>query len=284
LAERVGPILAATVTVPDLELAVKAYRSLLGYAELASGTAAGERWQVLGPAGADWGLVRLVEVPGCGLPPTFRTLGWSALEILVKDADATYARCLEVEGFEVLQPPVMVGAGGSLRALQARGPGGEGVYLTQVLAPSEKFQLPSLQEGEHRVYVVVVGTQDVDVTRGFFEQAFGVSHVTDHALPVKVLNQAYGLPPGTLHRLSTLQLAGNTVVEIDEYPAEASDRADGWGGLRSVTFVGPKPALGSPQALGASSEPPYGGLPAWGILGPFGLRLEVVERRQKAHT
>jgi hypothetical protein len=278
LAERLGPILAATVAVPDLELAVRAYRSLLGYAELASGTEAAEGWQVLGPAGADWGLVRLVEVRGCRLSPTFRTLGWSALEILVADADATYARCLEVEGFEVLQPPVAVGGGGSLRALQARGPGGEGVYLTQVLAPSEKFELPSLQEGQHRVYVVVVGTHDVEATRGFFEQAFGVRHITDHALPVRVLNQAYGLPPGTLHRLSTLQLAGNNVVEIDEYPAEASGRADGWGGLRSVTFAGRKPGLGSPQALPAGSEPPYRGSPAWGVRGPFGLRFEVVER------
>src|SRR5205814_8049965 len=131
-----------------------------------------------------------------------------------------------------------------------------------------KFELPSLQEGEHRVYVVVIGTHDVEATRGFFEQAFGVRHVTDHALPVRVLNQAYGLPPGTLHRLSTLQLAGTTVVEIDEYPAEAAVRPDGGGGLRSVTFAGRNPARGLPHPLPADSELPYRGSPAWGPRGP----------------
>lgn len=275
MASGLGPILAASVAVPDLEAAALAYRDLLGHEVLASGGAAGERWLLLGPAGARWGLVRLLEAPGAERPATFRTLGWAALEILVADADAAYERCRQVAGFEVLQPPAGVGGGGTLRALQAAGPGGEGVYLTQVLKPSEHFRLPTVEEGEHRVYVVVVGTRDVDATRGFFESAFGVPMVSDHPLPIKVLNQAYGLPAGSLHRLSTVQLAGKTVVEIDEYPAAATPRPAGCSGLRSVTFAGGRPDSGS--ALPARPEAPYWGAAAWRLSGPFGLQLEVVE-------
>ena len=271
-----GPILAATVAVRDLDRAAGAYRALLGHEELAAGTDQGGRWLVMGPPGARWGLVRLVERAGAARPATFSTLGWTALEILVADADATYERCLAVEGFQVLQRPAGVGGGGALRALQVAGPGGEGIYLTQVVTPSERFDLPSLAAGEHRVYVVVVGTHDVEATRGFFESGFGAPMVTDHGLPVRVLNQAYELPAGTLHRISTVQLAGSTVIEIDEYPSAAGIRPPGSTGITSVTLAGSRPEAGSPQPLPVRAEPPYWGASAWALSGPFGLRLEVV--------
>jgi catechol 2,3-dioxygenase-like lactoylglutathione lyase family enzyme len=277
LASSLGPILAVTVAVPELEAAARAYRSLLGYQELAAGRDGDARWLVLGPADGGWGLVRLLEAPGAARPATFRTLGWAALEILVADADATFERCRQVEGFEVLQSPSGVGGSGALRALQAAGPGGEGVYLTQVVTPSERFDLPTLAAGEHRVYVAVVGTHNLEATRGFFESAFGVRRVTDHPLPVRVLNQAYELPAGSLHRISTVQLARSTVIEIDEYPPAAVPRPPGSAGLTSVTFAGRRPEAGSPRPLPARPEPPYLGAPAWEVSGPFGLRLEVVE-------
>lgn len=273
-----GPILAATVNVPDLERAASAYRALLLYQVLAAGRSGGSPWQVLGPRGARSGLVRLVEAPDAVRPATFRTLGWAALEILVADADAALERCLQVDGFEVLQRPTSVGGSTALRALQAAGPGGEGVYLTQVVKPSELFSLPSLEDGEHRVYVVVAATHDVPATRGYFETAFAVPRMTDHGLPVRVLNQAYGLPPETLHRVSTMQLAGSTLIEVDEYPPAATRRPAGASGLTSVTFAGPRPAEGGTRLLPASEAPPYWGAPAWELTGPFGLRMEVVER------
>lgn len=274
MASGLGPILAATVAVPELDGATRAYRELLDYEELATGGENGARWRVLGPPGARWGLVRLVEAPGAARPATFRTLGWAALEILVADADATFERCREVDGFQVLQGPASVGGGGALRALQAAGPGGEGVYLTQVVTPSERFDLPALAGGEHRVYVVVAGTHNLDATRGFFESGFGLLRVTDHALPVRVLNQAYELPTGSLHRISTVQLAGSTVIEVDEYPPAAIPRPPDTAGVVSVTFAGSRPEVGHP--LPVRPEPPYWGAPAWEVTGPFGLRCEVV--------
>lgn len=291
MTESFGPILASTVVVPNLNEATEAYCGLLGHARLAGGRLddelalawdqpelAGAPWCVLGPPSATWGLVRLVELPGATRPAAFRTLGWVALEILVADADMTWARCLEVPGFQVLQKPSTVGATGSLRALQAAGPGGEGVYLTQVLRTSDQFDLPSLDTGRHLIYVVVVGTRDVGVTRHFFETAFGVSRVTDHPLPVKVLNQAYGLPPDTLHQISTVQLAGSTVIEIDEYPPAASLRPTHSAGLAVVTFAGQCPEDESAHPLSRHAEPPYWGAQACSVMGPFGLRIEVVQR------
>jgi hypothetical protein len=272
-----GPILAATVAVPDLELGAAAYRALLDLEELASGEREGARWRVLGPPGGGWGLIRLQEAVGAPRPAPFRTLGWAAIEILVADADATAERCRAVDGFQLLQAPASVGGTSALRALQASGPGGEGLYLTQVNAPARQFRLPALAEGRHRVFVVVAGTPDVEATRGHFESQLGASRVTDHPLPVKVLNQAYALPPGTLHRISTVQLAASTLIEIDEYPPAAEERPPGWCGVISVTFAGPRPEGLGVVSLPSRSEPPYSGAAAWAATGPFGLRYEVVE-------
>ncbi|HKF76939.1 MAG TPA: hypothetical protein VKF59_12405 [Candidatus Dormibacteraeota bacterium] len=278
MAPALGPILAATVVVADLDRAAAAYRALLGWHEVAAGRRDGVRWCVLGPVGARWGLVRLLEAPGAARQPTFRTLGWAALEIMVADADATFERCLGVPGFEVLQRPSAVGGGDALRALQASGPGGEGLYLTQVRRQPDLFSLPALGDGEHRVFVAVLATQDVEASRGFFESAFGVPRVTDHPLPVRVLNQAYGLPADTLHRISTVQLAGGSVVEVDEYPPKAVPRPEGSAGVTSVTFAGSRPAASAARPLPPRPEPPYWGAAAWSMEGPFGLRIEVVQQ------
>lgn len=280
--EGLGPILAATVTVADLEYASAAYCALLGYEYLAEDLNAGIPWRVLGPAGARWGMLRLEEVPDAVRVETFRTLGWSAIEVLVADVDVALSRCLEVAGFEVIQPPVSVGGGSSLRALQMSGPGGEGIYLTQVDSPPELFTLPSLDSGEHHVFVVVVGTHDLPATRGFFERGFGTPAITDHPLPVKVLNRAYSLPSDSLHRISTMQLALGTLIEVDEYPPAATVRPPRSTGISSVTFAGTNPKVGSPRQMPPQPDAPYWGMAVWECNGPFGLRIEIVDREVRS--
>ena len=255
-----GPILSVTVVVPDLEHAAAGYRALLGADVLAGGRlseadaaawaapeAAGAPWVVVGPPGARDGLVHLVEDRAAVRPRAFATLGWAALEVLVTDVDEAHARCRAAAGFEVLEAPAGVGAeASSLRALQAAGPGGEGVYLTQIRRPPPGFELPDAATAASRVYGVVAATHDLPATRAHFAERFGLHHVTDHGLPVRVINGAFGLPAGTAHRVSTLQLAGRALLEIDQYPAAATRRAQPAGRLRpgiaGVTFASDVPS------------------------------------------
>lgn len=270
--DALGPILAATVTVADLEYASKAYCSLLRYEHLAEGLSGGLRWRLLGPAGARWGMVRLEETPDAIPTHPFRTLGWTAIEVLVADVDVLHARCQETEGFAVIQPPVSVGGTSSLRALQVSGPGGEGLYLTQVNSPPARFTLPSLDEGEHRVFVAVVGSHDLVATRAFFQRALAAPGVTDHSLPVKVLNRTYGLPADSLHRISTLQLSHGNLVEVDEYPAAATIRPPRSSGISLVTFaeIDSKADPGHPR-----TDAPWWEMEGRELIGPFGLRLKL---------
>ena len=235
---RLGPIVTVTVVVPDLDVAARGYTQLLACEVLAEDrleTAAAAAWAapalagartaLIGPPGARTGLVHLVEDPAAVRPPPFRTLGWAALEILVMDADEAWERCRQAPGFEVLQPPAAVGSeASSLRALQAAGPGGEGVYLTEIRRPPAGFDLPDPALASSRTYAVIAASDDLAATRSHFASRFALHHVTDHPLPVRVINRAFGLAAGSVHRVSTLQLAGSALLEIDQYPAEAVPR------------------------------------------------------------
>ena len=250
-----GPVLSVTVGVPDLAVATAAYRRLLDLEVRAEGVV-GEAlaaawgapavvvssWTLLGRPGADGGQIRLLELRDAESPEPFRTLGWAALEVLVADADAALERCRSEPAFEVLVPPAPVGGDSRLRALQVRGPGGEGLYLTEIRASLPGFRLPSLTTGEGRVYAVVAACANLTQSRDWFADRFALTQVTDHGLPVRVLNRAFGLAEGTLHRVSSLQLDGEALLELDQYPADASARpcAGGGlpGGLNLVSFAG----------------------------------------------
>jgi catechol 2,3-dioxygenase-like lactoylglutathione lyase family enzyme len=273
-----GPILAATVAVADLKAAAAAYGDLLGYEVLAGGEP--RPWALVGPAGADAGVIRLREVPGVVTPPPYRTYGWSAIEILVADIDMVHERCLAHPAFQVFQPPGRVGGHSALRALQATGPGGEGLYVTQISGPVAGFEMPSVETWENRVMAVVAASRSLDETRDFFELGFNLRCVTDHGLPVRVLNQAFGLPAGTLHRISSLQLAGSSVLETDQYPDAAQARQEPRGGVVSATFAMRREGRPLPpglEPLPPNGQPPYLGRPAWAGTAPGGFEFELVE-------
>ncbi|MFA5919216.1 MAG: hypothetical protein WC800_06730 [Candidatus Nanopelagicaceae bacterium] len=253
--EGIGPIKSVTISTPNIELATRAYCELLGFSVVDSGTIeASDSLALVAPktVGNQWTRVQagnpqlgsILFVSGNYQPPeTFRTLGWAAIEILVSDVDALVAQCTE-SPFEVLVPPISVGSGSVLRAAQLRGPSGEGVYLTQVDSNPAGFSLP---QGEHAVagiFIVVLAASHLENSRNLLENRFALRRVTDHHLPIRILNRAFDLPAQTLHRISSLHLAGNCVIETDQYPvnAEIRQRSDGDlpSGISVVTVYAPE--------------------------------------------
>jgi hypothetical protein len=127
---------------------------------------------------------------------------------------------------------------------------------------------------------VVAASRALDETRDYFEQGFGLHRVTDHGLPVRVLNQAFELPEGTLHRISSLQLAGSSVLETDQYPDAAQARQEPRGGVVSATFAWRREGRPLPlglEPLPADMRQPYLGRPAWAGTAPGGFEFELVE-------
>lgn len=236
-----GPIVAGVVTTSDLQRDVAAYRAGLGLVPGGGGTldertatrwdapaAAGARYAVLAPASGVGGAIWLVEAPRVPDHQPLRSHGWAALELSVADVDATLA-ALGPE-FTVLRPPAPLSGtvGAALRAAQVCGPSGEVLYLTEIRGEVPPFLLPAPPDpavgAVDGVYVAVYAARDLGVARDWWEGALPVRRCSDRQVAIGVLNQVFGLPPVTTHRLSSLQLSGRAVIEIDQYPAAATPR------------------------------------------------------------
>ncbi|MEO9220497.1 MAG: hypothetical protein ABI251_01730 [Mycobacteriaceae bacterium] len=262
-----------TVVVADLDIAIELYHHGIGLQPLTFGTISrvaaagwnrpslrGCRWTSLAASCVDRpGVIRVIEVPGVIAPRPLTTAGWAAAEVIVADADAAMVRA-QAAGLEVLAEPAAVGSAGGLRAVQVAGPAGEGLYLTQVTRPPPGFELPMSAESVGRVFIAVLASRDLEVSRDLLEGVLGARRITDHLLPVRALNVAWGLPPGEQHRISTVQLATTSAIEVDQYPAPTGTRLqniDGIsGGILSVavkTGVAPR-ILIVPAADGALLE------------------------------
>ena len=140
---------------------------------------------------------------------------------------------LSSAGFRILRQPAALKSSAALRAAQVVGPAGEVVYLTQRLKDLEAFDLPAPVRDVDRAFVAVLATKRIETARAPYE-ALGGRRASDHLVAIGVLNDAFGLPVDHRQRLSSVQLDGQCLVEIDEYPSgvEPSARLQGelpWG-------------------------------------------------------
>ncbi|MEU6075774.1 VOC family protein [Micromonospora sp. NPDC047074] len=274
----IGPISEVTVVVPDLDLAVRRYVEGLGWSVRSEvgcwGRGRARRWDApgaaeartvrVGPAdGAAVGAgVCLVECPDVAVPVPLTTFGWSALEVCVLDAEAACDRAVAA-GWRLLRAPARLASGRlPLVAGQVAGPGGEAVYLTQILDDVPNFDLPRARQQVDGVFIAVLGAADLVATRAYLERRFAVTRASDRQGAIGVLNLAFGRPSETTYRLSTLQLDGKACIEIDELPAEARDR--------------PRSAGGLPAAVAGVSVAVGGEVPAEVVSLPGGALLELV--------
>lgn len=278
-AATVGPILAVTVRVEHSGDVAAAWRRTFDWDDLGqervgarqalawdAPAAAGRRWWAVGPPAGAAGVLRFVEGPPDAGAGPLQSTGWAAVELLVADADAV-ARRLVGAPFRILGPPRPLGGDARLgiRALQAVGPGGEVVYLTEI-GPSADARLPRARCAVDRPFVAVLGATDAAVSAAHHAATLGLSApAPPQEWAIDVLNDAFGLDRATRHPLATLPLAGGCLLEVDGYPAAAARRPDDDDlppGIAVVTLA----TAGAPRTY----------------RGPDGEVVELVARRSSA--
>lgn len=231
---RAGPILGATVIVADLEAARTELAPALGWPSPEEGAplsvSEAERWgtptlagaptRILRPPSGEGGWIRvLAGGSGTPVPRPLATVGWRALELMVRDVEAAVDRA-EKQGFRVLGRPRRLGNAGSLPLTAGQVMSRDGVilYLTQVLRPIDGFSLPLSRGDVDGIFIAVLGARDLVATRAFLEERIRVFRASDRSSPVGVVNEVLGLAEDTPHRLSSLQLEGSHLVEVDQVP------------------------------------------------------------------
>lgn len=292
-----GSIRAVTYAVPDLGAVEAAYAGTLGYRVLARDRVAanlaqawgapaveGRATLVLGPASGEPVYLRFVESPAARWR-ALTTFGWNATEFVVQDVDALAAR-LEAGGFRIIGPPAGLSRFPMIRALQAIGPAGECCYFTEV-GPGSGLDLAAALSFVGRVFIVVAAGPDADALFGPYAR-FANRVEAPVATPVRVISEAHGLAPETLHRHGLVRLPGGTLVELDAYPPTAARRIVPEGelapGMAGVSFDLDAPAA---QALGdhAIAPPARCGLPGASGLARClrGAAGELIELIAPAH-
>jgi hypothetical protein len=232
----VGPVLCGTLVARDADAVVRAYRQGLGMvvvsdAPLPAALAAawgkpelaGARFVVLGADVADasthW--LRIIASPLAEAPPPMRHSGWLALEVLVKDVCALGER-LQNGPFTVLGPPRPLAVNDNIWAMQVAGPAGETLYLTEVRAPVPPFELPPpATHTAERLFIPVLSAREHAAAMHGYETLVGHQGLRFDTR-VSALNATLGIDPEWRRPVGTLQLAGNSMIEIDHVPEHDS--------------------------------------------------------------
>jgi len=252
---KIGPIESVTILTHDLATSAEMYCSAFGWkryeTEYQLSVEDTSRWQatnligarVLKVRGIDGG-IRFIESANHQNPVPLRTFGWSALEICVDDVHKYVAQAVKA-GFEILNEAVPLSGSAKplpLIAAQLAGINGEVVYITQILSEVPNFELPDVSKESGSIFICVLGASDLERSREAIELNFEVRRASDREVAIKVLNRVYEKPLDTLHRLSSLQLAGRNAIEIDQLPIEAIQREKFAGnlppGISIVTVLG----------------------------------------------
>jgi predicted enzyme related to lactoylglutathione lyase len=234
---KIGPIVTVTILTHDLSKSAAMYISAFGWQEKGSeyllSADEANRWQATNLIGARVlevcginGGVRFIESTTYQNPLPLRTFGWSALEICVYDVHKYVARAVEA-GFEILNEAVPLSGTAKplpLLAAQLAGINGEVVYITQILSEVPNFELPDVSKESGSIFICVLGASDLAKSREVLESNFEVRRASDREVAIRVINRVYEKPLETLHRLSSLQLAGRNAIEIDQLPNEGAQR------------------------------------------------------------
>jgi len=288
-----GPSLTGTLVAADIEATVAAYCDYL-YARVLEDTLvspvqatlwgkpglAGSRIVTLqSDSGYPW--VRIIANPDVVPARPFLELGWLALEVLVSDVDALAQR-LQDSPFEIYRPPADLDVSDEIRAMQVIGPAGEVLYLTQVNGVVQPFDIPRARCPVDRLMIPVSSCLRRDEGLAVYKK-LGANKSWSFAPRIASINKAHGLDVSMKHPVATVQLAGQSMVEIDQLGL-AKSRPPTAGrlpaGIAMVSFVfdnidnvGLKP-VSPPQRLEGKL---YGGQRVAVCRGAGGELIELIE-------
>lgn len=290
-----GPRLAhGTVCVPSIDGALTLYRDVFEQNVILDGAVSADEaaaWQapamigarsvVLQPPSGERVYLRLIEQAN---PTNYKPgthFGWAALELSVRSADEIYARLLQ-EGTPIIAAPKVLSFTDKLYPMQARGPGGEAIYLNEVRGDLPSSDLPIAKCWVDKLFIAVMGCRDMSASLDFYHALFGTTTGGQWEMPYSVMNLAFGLEASTAHKLATVADRRTVLFELDQYPSAATLRAQAAGGLpQGVSMIGvrahaaPEKAdwLTPPQSR---SDAPYFGRTVGVVRGLDGELTEVI--------
>lgn len=231
-----GTIMGGVVVTPDLATSLADYQGRLGLdlveqgslpADLAASwgcpASAGAAYAMLRPQSGAHCFIRLVEQPD---HPDFKpttTYGWAAYELTVKDVFGWPGR-LEGSGFRVIGPPREIAGLPYFIPMQVLGRGDEMIYLNEVAMDTPSSDLPKAHSLTDHIFIVILAAKDRMASVDWYRHALRLDEGESYTLEYTMINAAFGKPAGTQSVITMVQNERLPILEIDDYPKEATVR------------------------------------------------------------
>ena len=247
-----GRIRMVTITSASLQDTCAVYERDLGYRVVERGTVGEQQatswgaplqtgWEtvLLAPASGAEIYLRLVAVPRIAAGYSkLRHWGWAAVEVVVADVDAVFERFTAGDRrsagndhagssglrFSVFGAPQALELSEDFRPMQAAGPAGEMVFLTETHGDSAHFDLPRARCAVDHPFIAVLASHDLDSTCAFYRAALGLDQGLRFSMAYTTINKTYELDPDDHHEVALLQAGREVVIEADRYPDSATER------------------------------------------------------------
>lgn len=236
-----GLLLILTFSAPDLNSVETSYNKNFGYEVAERGQVSpdlakawgtpnmeGRDFTIMRPEQGGDSYIRFVQNPAISGVEPMKTFGWSAGELLVQDLDDLAKRLRAPDsGFQILGEPRTLSATSKIRAMQAVGPAGEVLYLTQFPATDPDGALSSFRTARSyvdRAFIAVVGGPDLEAMRTFYGSTFGRKVSEPGFARITILNKANNLDIDTVHPVANIRITDELVIEFDKYPEAATTR------------------------------------------------------------
>ena len=185
--------------------------------------AAGCASALLQPRSGVPAFVRLIESrPRADFVPT-TSHGWAAYEMTVEDVFGWPER-LKGSSFRIVGPPRELEGLPYFVPMQALGPGREMIYLNEVRENTPSSDLPRAESPTDHIFIVILAAPDRQAAVTWYTDRLGLDAGDTYTLEYTMINDAFGLPPGTKSSLTMVQNGRLPIVEVDDYPAEAGER------------------------------------------------------------
>ena len=249
----IGKISAVTIPSPDLSQSVEQYIEFLNYRLVEEGQVSKEEaiaWKAENIEGADYVVLqpensndfafRFIkqEIQGEYIP--FKTSGWNAAEIIVRNVDEMAIK-LSNSDFEIIGPPADLSFTDQIRAMQVIGPSMEILYLTEFKSKLPEFDSPIARCDVDQTFIVILAGSSMDQMQEFYCDSFNLERAVVMDSRIRAISRVFGNPEDTKYKSAAIPIKDQCLIEIDELPDGAAIRSSEPGyllpGISMVSFL-----------------------------------------------
>ena len=214
----IGKISAVTIPSPDLSKSVEQYVNFLNYRLVDERQVSKEEamaWKAENIEGADYIVLqpensndfafRFIKQESQGEYIPFKSSGWNAAELIVRNVDEMAIRLSNSE-FEIIGPPADLSFTDQIRAMQVIGPSSEILYLTEFKSKLPEFDSPEARCDVDQTFIVILAGSSMNQMQEFYCDSFNLDKAAVMDSRIRAISRVFGNPEDTKYKSAAMPI------------------------------------------------------------------------------